>query len=252
MSLGRPGRGSLVTGKRAVLEAIRSGRAMEVLVAESARTTPAVREVLDAASRSPVATRRLPREDLDALAQDHRGVAAYLHADVRVELTERDLADTPYGEDALVVVLDGITDPQNLGAAARAAEAAGAAMLVTRVRRAAGVTPAAVRASAGALLTLPHARVANVSRAIGRLKGDGFTVVGLDASAPLSIYEEECPPGRVVLVVGSEGEGISRLVRESCDMLLSLPMRGQVASMNASASLAAALYAFVVPSRIRR
>jgi len=165
------------------------------------------------------------------------------------QLTERDLGTWPFEDDALVVVLDGVTDPQNLGAAARSAEAAGAAMLVTRVRRAAAVTPAAVRASAGALLHLPHARVANIARAIGRLQETGFTVIGLDGEAPLTVYDEPCASGRVALVLGGEGEGLSRLVRESCDALVALPMSGRVSSLNAAASLAAVLYAYVVPSR---
>jgi len=152
-------------------------------------------------------------------------------------------------DDALVVVLDGITDPQNFGAAARSAEAAGGSMLVTRIRRAADVTPAAIRASAGALLHLPHARVANIPRALDRLQGVGFTVVGLDGDASSTIFDDPCPEGRVALVVGSEGEGMSRLVRERCDVLVSLPMRGRVGSLNASASLAAALYGYVLPSR---
>jgi 23S rRNA (guanosine2251-2'-O)-methyltransferase len=134
-------------------------------------------------------------------------------------------------------------------AAARSAEAAGAALLVSRIRRAASVTPAAVRASAGALVHLPHARVVNVSRAIERLQGTGFVVVGLDDRAPVSIYDRPCPEGRLALVVGGEGAGMSRLVRERCDALVSLPMRGRVGSLNAGAALAAALYGYVLPSR---
>ena len=166
-------------------------------------------------------------------------------------LTERDLADLEDQPDAIAVVLDGISDPQNLGAAARSAEAAGAAVLVTRTKRAADVTPAAVRASAGALLHLPHARVANIARSIERLQDAGFWVVGLDGDAPVSIADEPCPPGKVAIVIGSEGEGMARLVRERCDALVALPMRGQVASLNAAASLAAVLYAWVLPSRQR-
>ena len=111
------------------------------------------------------------------------------------------------------------------------------------------MTPAAVRASAGALLHIPLARVANIPRALGRLQDVGFAVVGLDDSADLSIFDEPCPRGRVALVIGSEGEGMSRLVRERCDVLVALPMRGRVSSLNASASLAAALYGYVLPSR---
>ncbi len=164
-------------------------------------------------------------------------------------LTERDLEARAWAEDAIAVVLDGVEDPQNLGAAARCAEAAGAAVLVTRTHRAAPVSPAAIRASAGALLHVPTARVANISRAIDRLRDAGFTAVGLDGDAERSIYDEPCPDGRVALVVGAEGSGLSRLVREHCDLLVSLPMRGRVGSLNASASLAAALYAYVLPAR---
>src|SRR5439155_8270407 len=165
------------------------------------------------------------------------------------ELSERDLAAHGFGTDDVVVVLDGVTDPQNLGAAARSAEAAGAAMLVTRQHRSAGVTPAAIRASAGALLHLPHGRVANLTRSLERLKALGFTVVGLDPASERSIVDHPCPTGRVALVLGSEGKGISRLVRETCDELVAVPMRGRVESLNASVALAAALFAYVVPSR---
>ena len=113
------------------------------------------------------------------------------------------------------------------------------------------MTPAAIRASAGALLHLPLARVANIPRALDRLQAAGFTVVGLDGDAGETIFDRPCPDGRVALVVGSEGEGMSRLVRERCDLLVALPMRGRVGSLNASASLAAALYGYVLASRRR-
>jgi 23S rRNA (guanosine2251-2'-O)-methyltransferase len=233
-----------------VAEAIRAGNAVEVLVASGAKETPGMHDVLEAARAAGVAIREVPRRELDALARDHRGVVAGLRAVVSAPaLGERELAAYPFTDDAVVVVLDGVEDPQNLGAAARSAEAAGAAMLVTRTHRSAPVTPAAVRASAGALEHLPHARVANLSRAIERLQGGGFTVIGLDGDAGRTVYDEPCPPGRVALVVGSEGAGLSRLVRERCDALVALPMRGRVGSLNAAASLAAVLYAYVVPTR---
>ena len=241
--------GWVVAGRRAVLEAIRSGRATSVIVARGSKATPALREVLDAAAAKHVTVREDDRERLDALASDHRGVVARIAAPAA--LGERELASFAFDEDALVVVLDGIEDPQNLGASARAAEAAGASMLVSRTRRAADVTGAAVRASAGALLHLPHARVANVTRALERLKGVGFTVAGLSEDATSSIYEESAPEGRVAIVLGSEGTGMSRLVREACDVVVSLPMLGRVGSLNASTSLAAVLYAWVLASRRR-
>ncbi len=235
----------IVAGRRSVLEALRAGVATEVLIARGSRATPGLREVLEAAG--PVAVREVDLHELDPLAADHHGVVARVRP---VEpIGERELAATPFAPDAIVVVLDGIEDPQNLGAAARSAEAAGAAMIVTRTRRAADVTPAAIQASAGALLHLRHARVANIPRALERLKDAGFTVVGLDERSPTSVYEATPPDGRVAVVLGSEATGMARLTREACDVLVSLPMRGRVGSLNASASLAAVLYAFVLPAR---
>ncbi|MEX2202663.1 MAG: 23S rRNA (guanosine(2251)-2'-O)-methyltransferase RlmB [Actinomycetota bacterium] len=240
---------AVVTGRRSVLEAVRAGLASQVLVARGARATPGLRDVLEAAEAAGVPVVEAERAELDAMGPDHHGAAAR----VRLPETfgERELAERAFGEDDLVVVLDGIEDPQNLGASARSAEAAGAAVLVTRVRRAADVTPAAIRASAGALLHLPHARVANIARALERLKDVGFTVVGLDERAPTSVYDASGLEGRIAVVIGSEGAGLARLTREACDVLVSLPMRGRVGSLNAASSLAAVLYAAVVPTRLR-
>ena len=242
----------LIAGRRAVVEALRAGQVREVLVAASARDTQGLRAVREAARAAKVPVRATERRELDRLAIDHRGVVARIASgrEGRRQLGERDLATLPFAPDALVVVLDGITDPQNLGAAARTAEAAGASALVTRARRAAGVTPAAVRASAGALEHLPHAVVANITRALARLQDAGFSVVGLEDAAARSIFDVPCPEGRVAVVVGSEGEGMSRLVREQCDLVVSLPVKGRVGSLNASAALAAALYGFVLRGRV--
>jgi 23S rRNA (guanosine2251-2'-O)-methyltransferase len=251
---------AFVSGRRAVAEALRAGAAVEVLIARGARRTQGLTSVLAAAASAGVRVREVAREELDAIADDHRGVVARreggptrtLSRPGAASLGERDLDTFPFARDAVAVVLDGIEDPQNLGAAARSAEAAGAAILVTRVRRAAPITVAAVRASAGALEHLPHARVANVARAIGRLQGVGFVVVGLDHVAELTVYDEPCPSGRVALVLGSEATGLSRLVKDRCDVLVGVPLLGRVQSLNAAAALAAVLYAYVVPTRIGR
>ena len=237
----------IVSGKRAVLEAVRAGEVTEVLIAKGTKESVGMREVLDAAHGGHVRVRPVERAVLDELADDHRGVVARLGERPAPTLDERALSTFEWGSDAVAVVLDGVEDPQNLGAAARSVEASGGEMLITRTHRSAPVTDAAIRASAGALLHLPHARVANLARAIERLQDGGFTVIGLDGAADRSIYEAPCPAGRVALVVGSEGSGLSRLVRERCDLLVSLPMHGKVGSLNAAASLAAVLYAYVVP-----
>jgi 23S rRNA (guanosine2251-2'-O)-methyltransferase len=242
----------LLAGRRAVAEAIRTGAATEILVAPGARRAHGLRDLLAAADAANIGVREVSREELDGVSDDHRGVVARVRRTSTPPIGERELGSYPFADDAVVVVLDGVEDPQNLGAAARSAEAAGAAMLITRTRRAAPPTPSAVRASAGALLHLPQARVANIARAIGRLQDAGFDAIGLDAAAERTVYDDPCPEGRVAIVLGNEGSGLSRLVRERCDALVALPMLGRVDSLNAAASLAAVLYAYVVPSRAPR
>jgi 23S rRNA (guanosine2251-2'-O)-methyltransferase len=215
-------------------------------VAEVARTTPGLREVTAAARGAGVAIRRVPLDRIEDLAGGvvHQGVA------VRVEpprkLGEADLDAEFWPDDALVLVLDGVTDPQNLGAVARTAEAGGAAALVVRARRGAGTTTAAIRASAGALLHVPVAEVPNIPRAIRRLQEAAFWAVGLQAGSGPSILDAERPPGRLALVLGSEGEGLSRLVRERCDELVEIPMRGRVGSLNVSVAAGVAVFAFAL------
>jgi 23S rRNA (guanosine2251-2'-O)-methyltransferase len=239
----------LISGRRAVTEALEAGGVLEVSVAENVKNTEGMRTILRAAADHGVKVRIVPRERLDAMAPSHQGVVARLGRTLR-PLSERDIASFSFADDGIVVVLEGITDPQNLGACARTSEAAGAQMLVSRTVRAADVTPAAIRASAGALLHLPHARVANIPRALGRLQEAGFFVAGLAGDSRISAYAEPCPPGRVAVVIGSEDKGLSRLTRERCDALVRLPMSGRVASLNASAALAATLYGYVLPTRL--
>ena len=231
----------LVFGRRPVLEALAAGRARAVLVAAGRGAGGRLGEILEAADRAGVAVRRVPGERLGDLAQGavHQGVAAEVSPGPA--LSEGDLEAMAWDEDAVVVVLDGVTDPRNVGAIARTAEAAGAAALVVRRRRGTGITPAAMKASAGALLHLPLAEVHNIARAVGRLQRAGFWVLGLEAGADTTI-EGAAPKGRLALVLGSEGEGLSRLVRESCDELVSIPLAGTVGSLNVSAAAAVALF----------
>lgn len=246
---GRPPAVEIVPGRRPALEAVRSGAATEVLVARGSRRTAGLRDLLRDARTAGVSVEEVPRHLLDELASGarHQGVVARVRS--RPALGEADLARWPWEEDAVVVVLDGVTDPHNLGACARTADAAGAAALVIRRPRGAGETPAAMRASAGALAHLPVARVANVSRALDRLKGAGFWVVGLDGRADRTIDQAVRADGRVALVLGAEGSGLSRLVAERCDELLAIPMRGRVESLNVSVAAGVALYAYALRSR---
>ncbi|MDQ4006296.1 MAG: RNA methyltransferase, partial [Actinomycetota bacterium] len=205
----------VVVGRRPALEAVRSGRAIEVLVADSARSTEGLREVAELAGSSDVPVHIVEEDRIESLAagERHQGVAA--RVDLPVPLDERRLVSHDWSKEAIVVVLDGVTDPHNVGAVARSAEAAGAEALVIRRHRAAPIGPAAMRSSAGALIHLAVAEVPNLPRALNALKEQGFWVVGLDAGAETTV-ESERPSGRLALVLGSEGEGLSRLVARTC------------------------------------
>jgi 23S rRNA (guanosine2251-2'-O)-methyltransferase len=206
-----------------------------------------MRELREAADDAGIALELVPRSRLDALGlRNHQGVVALIRARPGRELDERSMAEFPFASDAVVVVLDGVMDPQNLGAAARAAEAAGAAMLVTRQHRAAPSSASAIRASSGALLHLPVARVANITRAVERLKDHGFRIVGLDQAASAGFHVGPPPPRPVALVTGSEGTGLSRLVREACDELVGIPLPGHTGSLNAASALAVGLFGYVL------
>jgi 23S rRNA (guanosine2251-2'-O)-methyltransferase len=242
-----PDRGELVVvGRRPVLEAVRSGAAREVLVARGSRATPGLRELLRAAERAGVPVADVPEGRVADLAGEtrHQGVAARLRGPR--ELAEGDLSHLEWPEDAVVLVLDGVTDPHNLGACARTAEAAGAAALVIRRRRGAALTTVALKSSAGALAHLPVARVPNLPRALVLLKDRGFWVVGLEGRAGRSVEESARPPGRLALVLGSEGSGLSRLVAQRCDELLAIPMRGRVESLNVSVAAGVALFGYAL------
>ena len=250
--LGWPERGSAerfaIGGRRPVLEALRSGRADRVMAARGSRETEGLRALLEEAARAGIPTEWVEARTIDALGIDHdQGVAAFVTP--LPALDERRLASMSFPSDSLVVVLDGVTDPQNFGACARSAEAAGAPLLIVRRKRAAPLTAAAVNASAGALLHLPVARVANLTRALESLKDRRFTVVGLDHRATLGIHEAPPPERPLALVVGSEDVGLSRLVSESCDLLVSIQMPGRTGSLNASAALAVGLFGYALRPR---
>jgi 23S rRNA (guanosine2251-2'-O)-methyltransferase len=243
-----PGLEIAIGGRRPVTEAIRSGHARRILLANGLSASGSARALIAEADAAGVPVTRVERAALDHHGvRDHQGVVAMVAPPP--ELDERALAGLPLGPDAIAVVLDGVEDPQNFGAAARSAEAAGAAVLVARSRRAAPLTPAAVRASAGALLHLQIARVTNLRRTIDALKDRGFLVVGLDHDAQATIDDTAVPEGAIALVLGAEDEGISRLVKESCDLLVAIPMRGRTSSLNASAALAVGLFGWLLRSR---
>jgi 23S rRNA (guanosine2251-2'-O)-methyltransferase len=228
----RAGWGDLVYGRNAALEAARAGRVKRALVAEGLDPDPRVAELTRLA---PV--ERVPAARLAALASGvHQGVVAELKP--RAFLSLRELLET---SPDLLVALDGVEDPQNLGAILRSAEVAGARGAILPERRSAPLSAAAVKASAGASEHLPLCRVPGLAAAIKELKRSGLWCVALDPEGELLPWEFDLRQP-VCVVVGGEGTGVHRLVRERCDARLRLPMAGKVASLNASAAASALLY----------
>ncbi|MEC7519220.1 MAG: 23S rRNA (guanosine(2251)-2'-O)-methyltransferase RlmB [Myxococcota bacterium] len=229
----------VVTGVRAVHEALRSRRPVQaVYVAADARK--ALSELAGEASRRGIRVEERSPAELDALAEGHKhqGVVAitgeFVYADY-----DRLLADAP----RLLLALDQVTDPHNFGAIVRSAVAFGADGILTLKKRAAPVTPVVVRASAGATEHARIAKVTNLARTLADLAKADYQVVGLDAEGDHDIGELPAAPFGRVLVVGAEGKGLRRLVRERCTHLARIPMAGPVASLNASVAAAIALYA---------
>ncbi|MFN2417020.1 MAG: 23S rRNA (guanosine(2251)-2'-O)-methyltransferase RlmB [Pyrinomonadaceae bacterium] len=230
-----------------VLEALRAGaRPVERLtVAEGAHETR-LREILEIARYADIPVRRVPRAELQRLAAgaNHQGVVAtiaaahYTHTD---DLLDALAARVGTNEPPLAVVLDGVEDPRNLGAVIRTVECAGAHGVFVPERRASGLTETVAKAAAGALEYVPVARAANVVRLIEELKGRGIWTVGTAAGAETS-YADWDWAQPCALLLGGEGEGLRRVVRERCDVLVSIPLRGQIESLNVSVAAGIVLY----------
>lgn len=219
-------------------------RAVQEVWVEAGAGAPGVEEIAAAARRRDIEVREMGTDAFAGLP-----IAGAQHVAARCGpfryRGEADLpAAVPERRPCFVVVLDHLQDPQNLGAILRTAEVAGALAAVLPKRRAAGITPAVVRASAGASEHLPVHAVANVARAVERLKELGYWTVGLDAGADAA-WDSVDYRGAVGIVVGAEGAGLQRLVGERCDHLVALPVVGRVASLNASAAFAALAYEVV-------
>ncbi|WP_265522519.1 23S rRNA (guanosine(2251)-2'-O)-methyltransferase RlmB [Oerskovia flava] len=247
-SAGR-GRGSgsqeVIAGRNAVLEALRARVPVStVYLASRLDGDDRTREILNIVNGRGYELAEVSRQELDRLTEGsvHQGVVIkvppYEYADVD------DLLDAAAdaGEPALIIALDGITDPRNLGAVLRSAGAFGAHGVLVPERRAAGVTASAWKVSAGAAARVPVARATNLARSLGELKQAGCFVVGLDAGGTTVVRDVAFATDPLVLVVGSEGKGLSRLVREACDVVASIPMSSDVESLNAGVAAGITLY----------
>jgi 23S rRNA (guanosine2251-2'-O)-methyltransferase len=229
-----------LTGIHAVEEALAAGRALDRIVIARGRHGTRMDEIVQRARSRGVPVRFEDRLQLDRLAgtREHQGVVALAAAKSAVGLEDLLKAKSERG---LIVLLDGIEDPQNLGAIVRTALASGADGVVIPERRAAGLTDSVARASAGALEHLPVARVKNLARAMEQVKEAGYWLVGLDERAPKR-YTEVQFTGATGIVLGGEGQGLHELTRKHCDFLVSIPTTGPVRSLNVSVATGVVLF----------
>ena len=233
-----------LTGIHAVKEALEAQRPIDRIAIAKGRQDTRIEEIVQLVRKQSVPVRFEDRNQLDRLAnsKDHQGVVAVAAA--RAAATLENIlagANSARGQKGLIVLLDGVEDPHNLGAIVRTALAAGAHGVVIPERRAAGLTDTVARSSAGALAHLPVAKVTNLARAMEELKEAGYWLVGLDENADKS-YTEVDYTSAVGIVLGSEGQGLHELTRKRCDFVASLPTTGPVKSLNVSVAAGVVLF----------
>ncbi len=231
-------------GRHAVLEALRAHRHVEqIMIARGVHARGALDEVLVLARAAHVRVREVPRDELDRLTRNHQGIIAEIDEFQYAELEDLLAVAQARGEPAFLLMLDSVQDPQNLGTLIRTAEAVGVHGIILAERRAVGVTPAVVKASAGAIEHLRIARVTNLARTVQELKRANIWVVGVENEPEAQDFSRADLSIPLALVLGSEGAGMSRLVREKCDFLVRLPMWGKVESLNVAVAGSIVLYA---------
>lgn len=235
-----------LAGRNSLVEALREGVPVTgIYVAEGAERDGRLREVFRIAADRGLSLLEVPRAELDRMTGGavHQGVAARLPAYEYAHPDDLLARAAEAGEPPLIVALDSITDPRNLGAAIRSASGFGAHGVVIPERRAAGMTAAAWKTSAGAAARVPVAQTVNLVRQLKAYQDAGCMVVGLAAEGEVSLPDFDLGDGALVVVVGSEGDGLSRLVAETCDQLVSIPMSSSLESLNAGVAAGIALYA---------
>jgi 23S rRNA (guanosine2251-2'-O)-methyltransferase len=240
----------MIHGVNPVLEALKAGsRTISRISISEGAQNPRLRELIELARSANIPVHRLSRKEIDRLAMStsHQGVIAAIasasYTDA-VDLVERMSQRVGTNDPPIAVVLDGVEDPRNLGAIVRTVECVGAHGIFLPERRAVGLTETVAKSAAGALEHVPVARVVNTSRLLEELKGAGLWVAGIEADGK-RLYTDWDWSEPTAIVLGSEGSGIHRLVREKCDVLLSIPMRGKISSLNVSVAAAIVLYEVV-------
>jgi len=236
---------SVIEGRNAVLEAIRSGKTIDKLFVLKGSQDGPIRTIINKAKKADTVISFVTKDQLDRMSQTgkHQGVIAYTAAYEYAEVEDILEAAKAKGEDPFIILLDGIEDPHNLGAIIRTAHQAGAHGIIIPKRRAVGLTATVAKTSVGAINYLPVARVTNLSLTIEELKKSGLWFVCADMDGEL-MYNLDLK-GPIGLVIGSEGEGVGKLVKEKCDFTARIPMFGQVDSLNASVAAGILAYEIV-------
>ena len=238
---------NLLSGRNPIREALKSGRDIEKLLVQRGELSGSAREIVQMAREAHIPVQEVDKARLDAIAPHHQGMLAFASAYQYATVEDMLDAAKERGEEPFLILLDGVTDPHNLGAIIRTAECVGAHGVIVPERRSVGLTPAAVKASAGAVEHLPVARVTNINRTLEDLKKRGVWVYAVTMDG--EDYEKVDFRGGVALVIGAEGEGISRLTLETCDQKVSLPMAGHLDSLNASVAAGVMMYRVLASRR---
>ena len=233
----------VIEGRNAVIEALRAGTAIDKIYIMKGETDSALGHIASAAREKGIVVVDADRRKLDGMSRTHSHQGVIALAAVREYASVDDIlnAAREKGENPLIVVCDELSDPHNLGAVIRTADAAGAHGVIIPKRRSAGLTAVVAKTSAGAVSHLPVARVANLPACLKELKQQGIWVFGTAADGDTPLYQADLK-GPAAIVIGSEGTGMGRLVAETCDFKVSIPMRGKLNSLNASAAAAIVLY----------
>lgn len=232
---------NLLVGRNPIREALKSGRDMEKILVSSGEFSGSAREIIHLAKEAGVIVQTVERSRLDQITRNHQGMIAFASAYAYASVEEILQVAKERGEPLFIVILDKVTDPQNLGAIIRTASCVGAHGVIVQLHRAVGLTPSAVKASAGAVEHVKVARVVNINNTIKELKQKDIWVYAADTKG--SDFQKTDFTGGCALVIGSEGEGVSQLTLSLCDQVISIPMTGPMDSLNASVAAGILMYA---------
>lgn len=231
---------SIIAGRHAVKELLRSDSDINKIYVQDTANKSQLKEILDLAKERRVVVSMVPKSKIDGMTDErHQGVAAQVSAHEYMPLEE--MLENIKDKNANVIILDGLEDPHNLGSILRSCDASGFDAVIIPKRRSVQLTDTVAKTSTGAIEYVPVVRVTNINQTIDKLKEHNFWVVGSDGSGNMD-YREMNAIGNTALVVGSEGEGISKKTLEKCDFIVKIPMAGQITSLNASVSAALLMY----------